>query len=175
MSTSLRLDRAAPASSWLSLLAGPIPAIADEPGWISLIGDHELAAWRKPTGAWLVAGDARLDPQDPSRLAAVAGRGVIINGPDGRTRNLLSKQEFGDIEAHLEFLIPRHSNSGVKLQGLYEVQIVDSQAAKKLTGSDCGGIYPAGRAAAAVSSSRRRPRPQGQRGAAGRASGRLST
>jgi Domain of Unknown Function (DUF1080) len=127
---------------WLGSLGSPIPVLAEDPGWISLIGEHELAAWRKPTGAWLAAGDARLDPKDPSRLMAVAGGGVLINGPTGRTRNLLSNQEFGDIEAHFEFLIPRGSNSGVKLQGLYEVQIIDSQAAKKLTGSDCGGIYP---------------------------------
>ncbi len=142
MSTSPPLNRPGFLLLWLSLLAGPIPAFAEAPGWITLIGDHELAAWREPTGAWLVAGDARLDPQDPSRLSAVAGGGVITNGPGGRTRNLLSKQEFGDIEAHFEFLIPRNSNSGVKLQGLYEVQIVDCQAAKKLTGSDCGGVYP---------------------------------
>jgi hypothetical protein len=83
-----------------------------------------------------------MDPADSSRLLPIAGSGVIINGPDGNTRNLLSKQEFGDVEAHFEFLIPQRSNSGVKLHGLYEVQIVDSQAAKRLTGSDSGGIYP---------------------------------
>ena len=142
MSPSPRLTRFGCIFLWLSLLAGPIPGFEEGPGWIALIGDHELAVWRKPTGAWLVAGDARPDPKDPSRLAAVAGGGVLINGPTGRTRNLLSNEEFGDIEAHFEFLIPRGSNSGVKLQGLYEVQIVDSQASKKLTGSDCGGIYP---------------------------------
>jgi len=142
MSTSLRLNRFGCILLWLSLLASPIPALEEDTGWINLIGDHELAAWRKPTGAWLAAGDARLDPKAPSRLSAVAGGGVIISGRGGRTRNLLSKEEFGDIEAHFEFLIPRSSNSGVKLQGLYEVQIVDSHAAKKLTGSDCGGIYP---------------------------------
>jgi len=142
MSTSLRLNRFGCILLWLSLLASPIPALEEDTGWINLIGDHELAAWRKPTGAWLAAGDARLDPKAPSRLSAVAGGGVIISGRGGRTRNLLSKEEFGDIEAHFEFLIPRNSNSGVKLQGLYEVQIVDSHAAKKLTGSDCGGIYP---------------------------------
>ena len=81
-------------------------------------------------------------PTDPARLAGVDGRGVLINGPAGRTRNLLTKQEFGDLEAHLEFLIPRKSNSGVKLQGLYEIQIVDSHGTKRLTGSDCGGVYP---------------------------------
>lgn len=142
MSTSSPLNRPGFIFLCLVFLAGPIPAFAEDPGWITLIGDHELAAWRQPTGAWLVAGDARLDPKDPSRLSAVAGGGVLMNGPTGRTRNLLSNQEFGDIEAHFEFVIPRHSNSGVKLQGLYEVQIVDSQASSKLSGSDCGGIYP---------------------------------
>src|SRR5271165_4427546 len=97
MGTSLRPNRFDCILLWLSLLASPIPALAEDPGWINLIGDHELAAWRKPTGAWLVVGDARLDPKNPSRLSAVAGGGVIINGPCGRTRNLCSKDEFGDI------------------------------------------------------------------------------
>ena len=54
-------------------LARGMISVAAEADWICLIGDHELAAWREPTGAWLVAGDARLDPKDPKRLAAVAG------------------------------------------------------------------------------------------------------
>ena len=126
----------------LTMFGGPSVATAEEPGWVALIGDQELEAWRKPTGNWFVAGDARLDPDDQTRLSAQSGRGVLINGPSGRTRNLLSKNEYGDLEAHVEFLIPRQSNSGVKLQGLYEVQIFDSHGAKHLTGSDCGGIYP---------------------------------
>ncbi len=106
------------------------------------MSDQELAAWQGPAAAWILAGDARINPQDPTRLLPVSGHGVIINGANGRTRNLLSKQDFGDVEAHFEFLIPRRSNSGVKLEGLYEIQIVDSQAATKLTGRDCGGVYP---------------------------------
>jgi hypothetical protein len=117
-------------------------AIADDKEWTDLVGNEGLAAWRKPTGGWIVAGDARLDPHDSSRLSAVPGTGVIVNGPAGRTENLYSIREFADIEAHLEFLIPKGSNSGVKLQGLYEVQICDSRASRRLTGSDCGGIYP---------------------------------
>ncbi len=167
MSTRWPLPRVGFFLLWFCLLARPIPAFAEGAGWISLIGEQELEAWRKPTGAWLAAGDAQLDPKDPTRLAPVPGKGVIINGPEGRTTNLLSKQPFGDIEVHMEFLIPRGSNSGVKLQGLYEVQIVDSQTAKKLTGSDCGGIYPR-RDVAAIPPSRRRLCPQGQCGPAGR-------
>ncbi len=124
------------------LFALATTAAAADADWIPLIGDHELDAWRKPTGAWFVAGDAHPDAQHPKQLSGVPGRGVIVNGP-GKTRNLYSRQDFGDIEAHIEFLIPKDSNSGVKLQGLYELQICDSAASsKKLTGSDCGGVYP---------------------------------
>jgi hypothetical protein len=129
------------ALSVLVIVAAAFPTTAADKEWASLIGDHELDAWRKPTGSWYVAGDARPDTAEPARLAGVSGRGTIINGP-GKTRNLYSKEDYGDIEAHLEFLIPRNSNSGVKLQGLYEIQICDSRAAQKLTGSECGGVYP---------------------------------
>ena len=46
------------------------------------------------------------------------------------------------LDNHVEFLIPKGSNSGVKLQGLYEIQIRDSWGVKAPKGSDCGGIYP---------------------------------
>jgi 3-keto-disaccharide hydrolase len=115
---------------------------AGEEGWTSLIGESTFEAWRKPTGTWYVAGDARLAESEPKRLVGSAGKGVIINGADGRTRNLYTKEEYGDLEVHLEFLISRGSNSGIKFQGLYEIQICDSRSAAKLTGSDNGGVYP---------------------------------
>ena len=44
----------------------------------------------------------------------------------------------------MEFLIPRKSNSGVYLQGRYEVQIYDSFGVEhdEYPGIECGGIYP---------------------------------
>jgi hypothetical protein len=83
-----------------------------------------------------------MDSKNPKRLTATPGKGILVNGPTGRTRNLLTKQQFGDIEVHLEFLIPKGSNSGVKFEGLYEIQIFDSYGVKNPKGSDCGGIYP---------------------------------
>ena len=130
-----------------------IPALADsDEGWVALTGEHPLDAWRTPTAAWYEAGDAKPDSKDPKKLVPLAGRGVILNGQSGRTRNLLSKTEFGDIEAHFEFLIPKGSNSGVKFEGLYEIQIVDSFGVARPTASHCGGDLPPGRAAAEVSS-----------------------
>ncbi len=124
-------------------LAVPGPANLRGQGWILLTDDGKaLSEWRKPAGAWFEAGDAKPDPKDAKRLLPVDGRGVLINGPSGKTRNLLSAAEFGDIEAHFEFMIPKGSNAGVKLQGLYEIQILDSHGKVKPTASDCGGIYP---------------------------------
>ena len=58
--------------------------------------------------------------------------------------NLLTEAEFGDIELHVEFCIAKHSNSGVYLQGRYEIQVYDSFGVEKseYPGIECGGIYP---------------------------------
>ncbi|MHC4119377.1 MAG: 3-keto-disaccharide hydrolase [Planctomycetota bacterium] len=68
-----------------------------------------------------------------------------------RTSGIISKQKFGDVKLHLEFRTPfmpeargqGRGNSGVYLQGRYEVQILDSYG---LEGRDneCGGIYKVG-------------------------------
>jgi hypothetical protein len=67
---------------------------------------------------------------------------VLVNGKSGRTSNLLSNATFEDVEAHFEFLIPKGSNSGVKFQGLYEIQIADSHGVENPKATHCGGIYP---------------------------------
>lgn len=117
-------------------------AFADEPRWTELTGEQDFAAWKGPAGDWFVAGNATLDPANPKRLKGEAGSGVIINGATGKTKNLITKEVYGDVEVHLEFLVPKGSNSGIKLEEVYEVQIYDSWGVKTPKGSDCGGIYP---------------------------------
>ncbi len=70
------------------------------------------------------------------------GTGVLFNGASGKTSNLVTRDDFGDVEARFEFLIPKGSNSGVKFQSVYEIQISDSSGVAKPTASQCGGIYP---------------------------------
>jgi hypothetical protein len=116
---------------------------ADEEQWIDLTpAGSAFKAWKSPTGDWVEAGSVGLHPEKPNLLAFKPGAGLIVNGEQGRTRNLVTRQKFGDIEIHLEFLIPKRSNSGVKFEGLYEIQIYDSYGVKNPTASDCGGIYP---------------------------------
>jgi hypothetical protein len=102
-----------------------------------LFDGKSLGGWRAPTGDWRVAKAVALDPADPVKFVTETGEGVLVNGANGRTPDLLTAAEFGDVEAHLEFCIPKQSNSGVYFMGRYEVQIYD-----KYPGIECGGIYP---------------------------------
>ena len=70
------------------------------------------------------------------------GDGVLVNLPtEAANANLLTAWEHGDLELSLEFLMPTGSNSGVYLQGRYELQLLDSWGHARPTFSDCGGIY----------------------------------
>ena len=127
-----------PALCLLSPLLAAEPAAAP---WTDLVGPKAGTAWKDAKGR-VVAADASLDAKNPRRLAPKDGEGVLVNGKAGRERDLYTKESFGDVEVELEFLIAKGSNSGIKFQGVYEIQICDSLGKKELTGDDCGGIYP---------------------------------
>jgi sugar phosphate isomerase/epimerase len=89
-------------------------------------------------------GDAFLHPRNEKLLAVNEGTGVFVNDRRANNPPLVSKREFGDIRAHIEFMIPKGSNSGVYFQGRYEIQILDRWGDTNSTypGNECGGIYP---------------------------------
>ena len=122
----------------IAILATNCPAA--ESKVVSLVGG-DLSAWAGDTADWMVVGKVAMDPANEVRLGSTPGTGVILNGKNGRTKNLHSKHEHGDVEIHVEFMVPKGSNSGVYVQGRYEVQILDSWGVKKLRGGHCGGIY----------------------------------
>src|SRR5579864_8610984 len=100
-------------------LGAGVAAGQDTKGWIDLFADG-LDAWRMPQGEWQHVGDVALDPQNPRKFITTAGKGVWFNGSKGK--NLYTVQKFADLELHLEFNLPRGSNSGVKFHGHYEIQ-----------------------------------------------------
>ncbi len=129
----------------ICLLAGfllaAVGAATAQPKTLELM-PGDLAAWKDPQGEWTEVAGVELDPKNPKKIVAKEGKGVWYNGSKGRTANLYSKQKFADIELHLEFNIPKGSNSGIKFHGHYEIQIFDSFGKKEVSGEDCGGIYP---------------------------------
>lgn len=85
------------------------------PAWgkpVELIKANSLEGW-KPLGKdnnWVVK------------------NGVLSNPKSGA--NLASESKFEDFKLHLEFRIPKGSNSGVYLRGRYEIQVTDSYGAE---------------------------------------------
>ena len=124
-----------------------------EKGWEPLIdgrdlaGWHSIAAWRgdpKRLNEWFTTAGVHYSRiYSPTSLPAKREPGgIFVNGDVSHTSNLVSDRTFGDIELYLEFMVSKGSNSGVYLQGSYEVQIFDSYGAQSaLTHADGGGIY----------------------------------
>lgn len=126
----------------LSIFVCAASGVAGEKPWIDLTGGDPAQVWKGKYSAWSRADSVSLDAKNPKRLAFKPGNAIWVNGEKGRAPDLYTKQSFGDLEIHVEFLIAKGSNSGVKFHGVYEIQIIDSFGAKKLTGDSCGGIYP---------------------------------
>lgn len=116
---------------------------------VRLFNGKDTTGWRfrddraREHNKWEIVGGVKLQEGMPARLAAEPGTGVLLNGGDGRGGDLLTAVQHGDCELHIEFNVPKGSNSGVYFQGQYEVQILDSYGKedKALTYQDCGGVY----------------------------------
>lgn len=99
---------------------------------IQLFNGKDLTGWRL------------IDPKQANGFKVVEG--VLINdpvNPEGQRvnfGNLRTEKEFEDFKLTLDVNIPEHSNSGVYLRGMYEIQVVDSYG-KELDSHNMGGLY----------------------------------
>ncbi len=106
-----------------------------------ILGKGDFSNLRPPHGEWRAAGGVSLKAGDPGKFEVEAGSGVIVNGESGRTVDLLTTAEYGDVRVEYDYAVARGSNSGVYFMGRYEVQILDSHGVTELKHSDNGGIY----------------------------------
>ena len=134
-------------------------ALAAEAEGKSLI-TKDLSGWKlkdsKNTNTWKAVGDVKLDERDPKKLVGSGEAGdnpVLFRQPIEHGSDIYTEQTFGDIEMHVEFVVPRSSNSGVYLMGRYEVQVLDSfgKPDDKLGQGDVGAIYSAAKPASNAS------------------------
>src|SRR5262245_51231864 len=72
----------------------------------ALFNATDLSGWRPPTGTWQVAAGVSIDSANPQIFIIQPGTGVLVNTPKAPTVNLISVEEFGDVELHVEFCIP---------------------------------------------------------------------
>ncbi len=115
----------------ISIITPPSPNAAPSDAVI-LFGQSDLSQWTtrdgKPAGWNIADGVATVKP----------GTGDIV-----------SKHRFADAQIHIEFMSPLpvvgegqgRGNSGVYIQGRYEIQVLDSFENETYPNGQCGAIY----------------------------------
>jgi hypothetical protein len=122
----ITLVRAADAPEPKAIDPGPPPADA-----IVLFDGKDLSRWKSEKG-----GEARWIVRDGY---------VEVNG----TGSIMTKESFGDVQLHIEWATPtqvqgngqERGNSGVYLQGRYEIQVLDSYNNKTYPTGQAGAFY----------------------------------
>lgn len=121
---------------------------------------NDLSAFQATAANWSIAGQVMADYTKEHHIEPKPGTGVVVNQNDETNKgHLYTSWEHGDLDIYLEFMMPKGSNSGIYLQGRYEVQLLDSWLVDQPTSGDCGGIYQRWDEA----------RPEGQKGYEGHA------
>ncbi|WOO42822.1 DUF1080 domain-containing protein [Rubellicoccus peritrichatus] len=118
-----------------------LPVMGAKDGGTDLILEEGIDGFREPVGEWVIVGDVSKDTENGKLLVSEPGSGVVMNGATGKTKHLFTKEEHGDVEVHVEFMVPEKSNSGVYFQGRYEIQVLDSWGVENPHHYHCGGIY----------------------------------
>lgn len=120
----------------------PRPRVVD-PGTPST----EQAPGRAPSDAVVL-----FDGKDTSRLRWPARGWKLENGyleVTGKGEDLISKESFGDIQLHVEWMVPPEprtagqwrGNSGIILMGRYEVQVLDSYGVATYADGQAAALY----------------------------------
>jgi len=103
---------------------------------------NDLAGFEPVKANWSISGQVISDHTQEKHLMAEEGTGVLVNQPDDENKdNLFTNWEHGDLELKLEVMVPKGSNSGIYLQGRYEIQLLDSWLKDQPKYMDCGAIY----------------------------------
>jgi hypothetical protein len=87
-----------------------------------------LSFFKDPSPNWKLTREGYLDCE-------------LKNGHFKAGDNLITLMEHGDLDLSLEVKIPKGSNSGIYLQGRYEIQVFDSWGKSLPSFDDAGGIY----------------------------------
>ncbi|MDQ3535193.1 MAG: DUF1080 domain-containing protein, partial [Bacteroidota bacterium] len=132
---------------------------------LTSINFNDMSEFQEQAGNWTTVGEVWMDPnvdvahkaekantgKKRKKTPAVAvpqavhfqpGSGILLNiNDDSKKSNLVTNWEHGDIYIEMEIMVPKGSNSGLYLQGRYELQLEDSWGVVAPKFSNMGGIF----------------------------------
>ncbi len=129
-------------------LAAPLAVLADG-RTRELFNGKDLSGWKlkgEASGSYWKVGQAKLDPANPAKFVVTSGRELINHkgsASRGRGVDIYSEFKHGTGRIEVEVMVPKGSNSGVYVQGEYEIQVYDSWGVEKPRPLDIGAIYGA--------------------------------
>lgn len=102
-----------------------------------------LSAFAAPPKNWEIDGGVHADMDKANAFTLTKGAGILVNTVDEKNpgRDLYFNLQHGDIDLEMDYTVAKGANSGIYLQGRYEIQLLDSWGAVNPKSSDNGGIY----------------------------------
>lgn len=98
--------------------------------------------FQSPAENWQLEGSLFMDVTADHDVQPEPGSGILVNTSSGENpQDIFTEWEHGDLDLELEFMMARNSNSGIYLQGRYELQMLDSWGVQNPKFSDMGGVY----------------------------------
>lgn len=103
----------------------------------------DFSFFQSPGPTWKLAGDVRGDINQKAVLTTTPGTGILVNITDFSNpgQDLISTLQHGDMDMEVDYMMALGSNSGIYMQGRYEIQLLDSWGKINPTSGDNGGIY----------------------------------
>lgn len=131
------------ASTGVICLCGINSAIGQQSSGQSSAHPIEMSSFKNPGKTWQIAGDVMVDLNALNKMDITKGTGLLVNYPDKKNHgsDLFTDLEYGDIVLELDYMMAKGANSGIYLQGRYELQLEDTWGTKNPTSGNNGGIY----------------------------------
>lgn len=104
---------------------------------------EDLSAFNNPGKNWSIVGSVMADLSKNDAIKSTKGTGIVLCSSNEKNHgsDLFTNEQYGNVIVELDYLMAKGGNSGIYLQGNYEVQLEDSWGFKNPTSANNGGIY----------------------------------
>ncbi|UJH90687.1 DUF1080 domain-containing protein [Antarcticibacterium sp. 1MA-6-2] len=103
---------------------------------------QDLSAFKNPGKSWKIVGNVHADLDETNELETSRGTGILVNDPENKAgQDLYTKDQYGNIDLKVDYMMAKGSNSGIYFQGQYELQLKDSWGLTAITSGENGGVY----------------------------------